>query len=208
MRENVSKKLANDKIDLRTFSNLDGELTSRISNNIKDYSMALDELNRNIAPINIKYVKHSQPSRFEQLCKELLLNFNRLTSTITNLANCAGKLQSLHHNFNARVEFGKTETNEKLYEAMKSTFNQWANMSNSQVKMVENNLIKTFHFSSMEVEAHNEVRNLPNTVANQVEESSGGGVPEEMGGIGGKEGQADIAGLQSFVEARLEQAQY
>lgn len=40
---------------------------------------------------------------------------------------------------------------------MKNTFYQWAEMTNSKVKMVEKHLVKTFHFSNMEIEAHNEV---------------------------------------------------
>lgn len=66
-------------------------------------------------------------------------------------------MESLHHTFNSRVEFGKTDINEKLYQAMKNTFTQWANLSNNQIKMVEKDLVKTFHYNNMEIEAHNEV---------------------------------------------------
>ena len=39
----------------RRFAHLEGELKSRISDEIKEYSVALDELNRGLAPVNIRY---------------------------------------------------------------------------------------------------------------------------------------------------------
>lgn len=51
-RDGVSKKFTGQvKTDLRAFSNLDGDVTSRISLKMKDYSTALDELVNQIGPL-------------------------------------------------------------------------------------------------------------------------------------------------------------
>lgn len=55
MRDNLSKKLSGKhKVNLVNFGNLEGKVKSKISDSIKDFTTALENLNRNLSPANEK----------------------------------------------------------------------------------------------------------------------------------------------------------
>jgi hypothetical protein len=148
-RDGVAKKLTgNVKADLKAFSNLNGEVTSRISGKMKEYSVALDELVNLIGPLT---------ERLEQHCGQLLIDFNQVNNTLGRMANCALKMKGAHDNFAKKVEFGKTKTSSDIYESLANTLKQWGSMMKEQIKVVENHMIRSFDLTKMELEAHKEV---------------------------------------------------
>jgi hypothetical protein len=140
--------LAKVPIKVEHFIDLEGEVKCRISDDNGSYGVAADQLNRDIQPLNEKLREYSM---------SLLRSLNEASAHAKSLADTANRIKKTHDLFNTKVEFAKSTINASIYDALSTCFNGWSSHVSDQSKTIENYLIKSFNWTQMELDAHNEV---------------------------------------------------
>ena len=148
-RSQVTKKLfAKVPLQVNHFIDTEEEVKCKIADDSSTYGVALDELNRTVQPLNEKLREYSE---------SLVKCFNESAGYIKSLAETAERIAKAHDLFNSKIDYAKSEINSDIYTSLSKCFHSWSSHISDQSKTVENYLIKSFNWTQMEIDAHNEV---------------------------------------------------
>jgi hypothetical protein len=133
---------------LESFPDLQGELTSRISEENSNYGVAVDELNKNLSILYIRLKE--QGKMVSKILKDLSIS-------CTAMGETANALKAQYDAFNEKVEFSKSAVNSSIFESLATCFNSWSKQVVDQAKVLNKYVVNSTRWSEFEVEAHNEV---------------------------------------------------
>lgn len=161
MRENLSKKLhGKSRVTLNSFINLKGKVKSRISNKLREYARGLEDLNKDVIPLNDK---------LRDSLNQLMVDYENISKTMATLAEISSKLYDAHKEFNSKVEFGKTIINQNIYGGITHTFKSLGSYFTERIDTLRQSIFKQVKYTKHEIFGLNEVIFLVN-LADQNEE--------------------------------------
>ena len=151
MRNKFNKRMFDGKkgIDLQDFNNVEGEVESVISTELKDYAINVDELIKQLVPLYDKLENNS---------KQLLLDIEQVSDSVEKIRSNLSEAHKIHKKFNQRVKFAKVPETETLYENLNNAMAVWKASFKKHSLMVQNRLVNTFKYTSKELLAHFEVK--------------------------------------------------
>lgn len=146
LKENYSKKLFEGPkpVKLSDFKTKAGNVKSRISKDLRDYSLSSEELQKTCQPAYHK---------LKDLCQDLVKDIEKTCDSVTKICEQLNYLQLLHKRFNDSVKEGKWELMEKMYGIMSNSMKRWGTEMRKNTKIIDEHLIKTIKYSKKEYDS-------------------------------------------------------
>lgn len=146
LKDNYSKKLFEGPkpVRLSDFKSKEGLVRSRITKDLREYSIQSEDLQKNCIPVY---------SALKDLCNELSVDINKTSDTIIRVCDQLNQLSLIHKRFNDNVQEGKWDLMQKLYDIMSHNLQKWSTILRKNSTVVQEHLMKTFKYSKKEYES-------------------------------------------------------
>ena len=150
LRENFSKKLFEGKngLHVEDFDNVYGEIQCRITGNLKDYAIELDEVIKVSEPLYQKLIDAT---------RQLGQDFAAVSTTMSKIAEISTELYNTHRKFNTSVKSHKWERMQDMYAAINQSMVIWEKSLRRQFDNTTTYLLKSFKYTAMEFDSFNDV---------------------------------------------------
>lgn len=159
----MNKKLhGKESISIKNFSNVEGKVTSRISNKLRKFARELEDFNKQMVPLNDK---------LKEAYIQLMNDYDSICKTFSNLSDITRQIHNLHENYNKKVEFGKSTINQNIYASMTNTYQSLQKHYTEKITSIQETMLKNVKYTKHEIFELNEVMVLfYSNIVNQNEE--------------------------------------
>lgn len=131
------------------FSDVQGEVTCRISDENAGYGIAIDDLNRQVSSLYAKLKDHAQ---------SITKCLHEVSGHCKSLAETATRIKTEYEIFNGKVSYAKSQLNSNIIDSLSNCFNGWAVQIKDQSRVIDKYISSTISWTELELEAQNEVR--------------------------------------------------